>query len=123
MFDGVGSNKTNWFSLARLKQSSYADLYNSSTNAPINFFSIIGHQKPSRRVYRSFYINSIWKGCSKDIGWLNILDVNSTWGCRTWEAVHLTELPAILYSPLQTGAHYEEVASALLAESMSVSVR
>ncbi|CAC5358833.1 unnamed protein product [Mytilus coruscus] len=74
LFDGVGSNKTNWFSLARLKQSSYADFYNSTTNASINFFSIIG-----------------------------------TWGCPSWEAIYLTEVPAILYSPLQTMAHYEKV--------------
>ncbi|XP_063399452.1 uncharacterized protein LOC134684107 [Mytilus trossulus] len=67
MFDGVGSNKTNWFSLARLKQSSYADLYNSTTNASINFFSIIGYQVPPY-IFRTFYINSIWEGCSNDTG-------------------------------------------------------
>ncbi|VDI75562.1 Hypothetical predicted protein [Mytilus galloprovincialis] len=122
MFDGVGSNKTNWFSLSRLKQSSYADLYNSTTNASINFFSIIGLQWPPH-VFRTFYINSIWEGCPNDTGWLTILDVNSTWGCPTWEDIHLTEIPAILYSPLQIMANYEKEATALLAESMTVSVR
>ncbi|XP_076113682.1 uncharacterized protein LOC143081925 [Mytilus galloprovincialis] len=122
MFDGVGSNKTNWFSLARLKQSSYADLYNSTTNVSINFFSIIGYQVPPLH-FRTFYINSVWEGCPNDTGWLLILDANSILGCPTWEDIHLTEIPAILYSPLQTMANYEKEATALLAESMTVSGR
>ncbi|VDI80762.1 Hypothetical predicted protein [Mytilus galloprovincialis] len=75
------------------------------------------------RVFRTFYINSIWTGCPEDTGWLIILDVNSTWGCPTWEDIHLTEIPAILHSPLQTMANYEKEATALLAESMTVSVK
>ncbi|CAC5358844.1 unnamed protein product [Mytilus coruscus] len=65
----------------------------------------------------------MWGGCPNDTGWLNIFDVNSTWGCPTWEDIYLTKVPAIIYSPLQTMANYEEEATTLLAESMTVSVR
>ena len=63
-FNAKGSDKLNWFSLSRLNQSSWTDI----KTQPNNYFSI--HGDPGNG--RHFFINSVYAGCSKDVGWMVI---------------------------------------------------
>ena len=63
-FDAKGSDKLNWFSLSRLSQSSWTDM----KTQPNNVFSIRGDPGNGRH----FFINSVYAGCSKDVGWMVI---------------------------------------------------
>ncbi|KXJ11915.1 hypothetical protein AC249_AIPGENE2077 [Exaiptasia diaphana] len=96
VFNGIGSNKNNWFAVDRVLSSPWTDLILSSV--PKNFFSIPG-DRPSDRI-RSFMMNSGYGGCENDNGW--IVMVEKKGGCD-WE--NLAEF-AMVYSLLSTRATY-----------------
>ncbi|CAH1265939.1 uncharacterized protein [Branchiostoma lanceolatum] len=104
VFNGMGSNKDNWFTKSRLISSPWADL----KTAPTNYFSIAGHAgqaSSSKRHYRRFFINRNYGGCSADRGWLVVLDGNSN-HCL-WERRNSGN-PRILFSKLPTDVNFEQ---------------
>lgn len=84
-FNAEGSDKLNWFSAAKLDDSSWTDV----KSQPKNSFSIAGRDS------RNFYINRNYGGCARDAGWLGI-----TYTHCGWEKHYLPRRNVILYSKL-----------------------
>ncbi|CAH1266452.1 Hypp3377 [Branchiostoma lanceolatum] len=102
VFNGTGSNKNNWFSKIRLISSPWTDLKTEQTN----FFSIEGDEwidTSERYLYRRFFINRNYGGCSVDRGWLIVLDGNSN--VCAWERG--TGNPRIMFSKLPTNVNFD----------------
>ncbi|XP_070567176.1 uncharacterized protein [Ptychodera flava] len=76
LFNGIGSDKVNWFSTGRLRQSPWQDLMNTRLHNGQDgqFFSVAGEITASRR----FYINNNYGGCENDAGWLAVIDDGHT---------------------------------------------
>ncbi|XP_028405285.1 uncharacterized protein LOC114527792 [Dendronephthya gigantea] len=68
-FNASGTNNMDWFSIDRLQEPPWQDIFSS----PKNFFSIDGScSKQVKHRCRSFFINSIYNHCLGDAGWLMI---------------------------------------------------
>ncbi|XP_064600883.1 uncharacterized protein LOC135467052 [Liolophura sinensis] len=67
-FSGSGTSKMSWFSLSNLLSSPWTDLH---INADVSDFTLsldwIAH-------FRTFYINSVFGGCTMDKGWMVVVD-------------------------------------------------
>ncbi|GFR70917.1 hypothetical protein ElyMa_002084200 [Elysia marginata] len=63
LFDGSGSDYTNWFAEDRVIASSWVDLKTLSHN----FFSLAGEARATHK--RRFFINHVYGGCPGDKGW------------------------------------------------------
>jgi len=84
LFDGKGSDPTNWFSDSRLVSSSWTDI----KGAAKNYFSLVGDDN----LLRHFFINRNYGGCPADAGWFVAVD-----GAHcSWEAS--PSVPAFLYA-------------------------
>ena len=94
LFDGVRSDKMNWFAKHRILDSSWAQLnYDSSLNRA----SIGGDQQ------RKFYMNVRYGGCENDHGFMYVLDVKNK-GCQ-YELSATT--PQFLYSEFPGGVRWD----------------
>ena len=94
LFDGVRSDKMNWFSKHRILDSSWAQLrYDSSLNRA----SIRGDGR------RKFFMNVRYGGCQKDHGFMFVLDLKNT-GC-SYE--RFTNSPVFLYSEFPGGTRWD----------------
>ena len=93
MFNAAGTDHLNWFSFAKMTNSSWTDI----TTEPRNFFSIQGDCK---NVYncRSFFINRSYNGCGSDLGWL-AGSTSNIWCSWETSAAHKFK---VLYSKLST---------------------
>ncbi|XP_035677291.1 uncharacterized protein LOC118416310 [Branchiostoma floridae] len=103
VFNGVGSNKDNWFSKDRLISSPWTDL----KTEPTNIFSIAGYEirySSESYLFRRFHINRSNAGCAADHGWLVVLDGNSN--VCPWERG--TGNPRILFSRLPTNVNFQQ---------------
>ena len=67
LFDGVGTDKMNWFSKERILDSSWNHLRYDS---PFNFASVAGDGQFGRR----FFINIRYGGCENDHGFIVLED-------------------------------------------------
>lgn len=84
IFDGLGTDSQNWFSMSRVIYSPWNDVYAGATSAffGINFLS-----------RRSFYASKYNGTCSNDFGWIVVTE--SSMGCYwDWQSVY----PGIFYS-------------------------
>ncbi|KAK3699436.1 hypothetical protein QZH41_018599 [Actinostola sp. cb2023] len=110
IFNGIGSDKINWFAFERVLSSPWTDL----ASQPKNYFTIAGHVTPA--VARTFFINSMYTGCENDRGWMM-----------------LSEKPAcdyekrmvqfsIFYSPGPTRVRYFNSDSKNVADMMAIYV-
>lgn len=94
LFDGVRSDKMNWFAKRRILDSSWAQLnYDSSLNRA----SIGGDQQ------RKFYMNVRYGGCENDHGFMYVLDVQNK-GCQ-YE--RFAASPQFLYSEFPGGVRWD----------------
>ncbi|CAH1266454.1 Hypp3378 [Branchiostoma lanceolatum] len=120
VFNGMGSNKDNWFSKSRLISSPWTDL----KTAPTNYFSIPGHSvrySSSSRVNRRFYINRSYAGCPGDRGWLVVLDGHSN--VCLWERRNSGN-PRILFSKLPINVNFErDRANVGIADVMAIFIK
>ncbi|WAR31315.1 YL-like protein [Mya arenaria] len=91
IFNGVGSNYTNWFQSSRIMESTWSDL---TPAAMYNVFSIKGDLK-NGKLNRRFFINEVYDGCNGDIGHLVIIDESKMNKCRMDKHA---KTPMILYS-------------------------
>lgn len=93
LFDGIRSDKMNWFSHYRILDSSWGQLrYDSS----LNHASIAGYG------HRKFYINVRYGGCENDHGFMFVRDRKNT-GC-SYE--RFTNTPIFLYSEFPGGTRW-----------------
>ncbi|XP_014679365.1 PREDICTED: uncharacterized protein LOC106819231 [Priapulus caudatus] len=65
-FNGVDSNKVNWFSQDRIMRSSFSDLPYSE---PMQYASIAGSGQ-----HRRFFLQKSYETCATDAGWMVIAD-------------------------------------------------
>ncbi|XP_071785294.1 uncharacterized protein [Asterias amurensis] len=94
IFNGVDSDITSWFAKKHLVSSPWSDL---TTTATTNYFSIDGEVVAGTK-RRRFFINSYYKACTGDHGWLMVVD--SADYCHKWG--RFSSYPTILYSTLNT---------------------
>ncbi|KAK3798739.1 hypothetical protein RRG08_064301 [Elysia crispata] len=85
-FRGKGTTYLSWFGRHEYLDSSWTDLVKEKTN----FFSI----RADDRNFRRFFINHLYAGCAKDIGWLVVAE-NLRPRC-SWEKNG--EIPVIKYA-------------------------
>ncbi|XP_071177358.1 fibropellin-3-like isoform X2 [Mytilus edulis] len=94
-FDGNVSTSYNWFSLERLRPSSFNDLTQTTT---VNFFSMNGDQT----VDRHFYISSPYVSCLGDLFWMVVIDTaDANYRPCDYDKLPGKEYPYILYAPNQ----------------------
>ncbi|KAL5005486.1 hypothetical protein ScPMuIL_018942 [Solemya velum] len=108
VFDGTGSDYTNWFSKDRILESSWSDL---SQNAVYNYFSLVGHGA------RTLLISKSYAGCPADMVWFCVMD-SQQYNCD-WD--HHSSYPAFLYSPENTASLFETNRG--LAEILAIFVK
>ena len=94
LFDGVRSDKMNWFAKNRILDSSWAQLHYDSS---LNHCSIKGYKN------RRFHINAWHGGCENDNGFLQVHDVKDE-GC-TYERTE--NPPRFLYSEFPSGVRWD----------------
>ena len=94
LFDGVRSDKMNWFAKHRILDSSWAQL---------NFDSSLNHCSISGDGQRKFYINARYGGCENDHGFINVLDMKNR-GCRYERSANP---PRFLYSEFPGGVRWD----------------
>ena len=94
LFDGVMTDKMNWFAKHRILDSSWGQL---------NFDSSLNHASIGGDVRRKFYINVRYGGCVNDHGFIFVLDVKNE-GCP-YE--RFTMSPQILYSEFPGGVRWD----------------
>ncbi|GAB1600165.1 hypothetical protein Ahia01_000294000, partial [Argonauta hians] len=109
VFDGHDSTLNSWFSLPRLKSSPWKDL--KSNTSRVQF-----HIREYWNDYNMFSIRIDHHGCSKDFGWLII--VNKKPFCKSAISTHY---PHIIYSANQTATVW--VKEKARADSMAVFIR
>jgi hypothetical protein len=76
-FNGAGSNRTNWFALARVLSATWTDLASQGQN----FFQIEGLGNFGRH----WFINRNYGGCPADTGWLVVngsSEITCDWATR-----------------------------------------
>jgi len=95
IFNALGTNNLNWFSVEKLTTSSWTDIKTESRN----FFSVQGDCNGLN--CRSFFINRNYEGCEKDSGWLTV----STGQWCSWETSP-SRKHKVLYSKLVTYANW-----------------
>ncbi|XP_014662096.1 PREDICTED: uncharacterized protein LOC106805128 [Priapulus caudatus] len=107
-FNGVGSNKVNWFSQDRILRSSFSDLPYS---ASMNYASIAGSGAKGQR---RFFLQKNYGGCDVDAGWVVIADRLKPGGSDPcwWEQVKHVERPAFLYCPKESNCKNKEYVAA-----------
>ncbi|XP_066302809.1 uncharacterized protein [Branchiostoma lanceolatum] len=113
IFDGLGSDKSSWFTKSRLISSPYSDI----STEPQNIFSIIGEDSVKRR----FYINRNYGGCNNDRGWMVVADGGPSGFC-TWERASTSEHPHVLYSKLSTSVVWDDTANVGKADRLLISI-
>ncbi|XP_078572638.1 uncharacterized protein LOC144859658 isoform X1 [Branchiostoma floridae x Branchiostoma japonicum] len=111
IFDGANSDKTNWFTKARLLSSPYTDIQTSTPN----YFSVVGLPEAQRR----FYINRNHGGCGNDAGWLVVADAGMAGICN-WEKAEAAVHPHVLYSKLNTAVRWDDTANVGKADRMRI---
>ncbi|XP_070568449.1 uncharacterized protein [Ptychodera flava] len=76
IFNGIGSDKENWFSIDRLRASPWGDLMDAKleNGKDGQYFSVAG----DNGINRHFFINNNYGGCGNDAGWLVVVDDGST---------------------------------------------
>ncbi|XP_071785635.1 uncharacterized protein [Asterias amurensis] len=104
VFSGTDSNITSWFAKERLVSSPWSDLTPTATT---NYFSIDGHEGPINNglVDRRFFINKNYNGCTKDRGWMMVVD--SGVGPCPWEN-SFSSYPVIMYSTTHTSTNFND---------------
>lgn len=90
LFNAVGTDKLNWFSVDKLVSSSWTDIKSERRN----FFSIQGGCSGGN--CRSFFINRNYGGCGVDAGWLVTAGVWCSW------ETNADHTKRVLYSKLST---------------------
>ncbi|MCB9703241.1 MAG: hypothetical protein H6711_15205 [Myxococcales bacterium] len=110
-FDGSGSNKTNWFTSAKLTMSSYLDV----KSGPWNYFAIAGDNANGR----NWFISRNYGGCGNDAGWLI---VDTTADPCTWESGAGAPL-RILYSGANTYSNWNTANQIVKGDVFAVFVR
>ena len=105
-FNAKGSNKLNWFSLSRLTQSSWTDM----KTQPNNFFSIRGDPGNGRH----FFINSVYGGCPKDVGWMVITVPPDC----DWEKRFRPRENVILYSKLSGLTNWNQYGELIIKKNI-----
>jgi len=88
VFDGAGSDIKSWFAASRLLDSRWPTMTPAAT---YNVFSIDGYVDYA--FCRRFHINRSYGGCSNDIGYLVVIDIQ---GNCNWDT-HET-FPQFLYA-------------------------
>ena len=104
-FDAKGSDKLSWFSLSRLTQSSWTDM----KTQPNNVFSIRGDPGNGRH----FFINSVYAGCPKDVGWIVITVPPDC----DWEKRFRPGENVILYSKLSGLTNWNQYGELIIKKS------
>ena len=104
-FNAKGSDKLNWFSFSRLNQSSWTDM----KTQPNNFFSIRGDPGNGRH----FFINSVYGGCPKDVGWIVITVPPDC----DWEKRFRPGENVILYSKLSGLTNWNQYGELIIKKS------
>ena len=100
LFDGMGSDKMNWFSKERLLDSSWVQLrYDSS----LNYFSIAGDAGNKRR----FFVNVRYQTCDIDHGFLVVIDRDAPRPCSYEKS--LGQSMEILYSKFPGGTRWSSM--------------
>ena len=94
LFDGVRSDKMNWFAKYRILDSSWGQL---------NFDSSLNHASIGGDGQRKFYINVRYGGCENDHGFMYVLDVKNK-GCAYERS---TMSPQFLYSEFPGGVRWD----------------
>ncbi|KAK2138727.1 hypothetical protein LSH36_2517g00000 [Paralvinella palmiformis] len=84
IFNASGSTSSDWFSHDRIIDSSYVNM-TATIYSPKNFGIIFrySHKSVEYGVVRRFYGYWFHAGCSKDRGWIAVLDISKGW-CN-WE--------------------------------------
>ena len=90
LFNAVGTDKLNWFSVDKLVSSSWTDIKSERRN----YFSIQGGCSGGN--CRSFFINRNYGGCEVDAGWLVTAGVWCSW------ETNADHTKRVLYSKLST---------------------
>ena len=90
LFNAVGTDKLNWFSVDKLVSSSWTDIKSERRN----YFSIQGGCSGGN--CRSFFINRNYGGCGVDAGWLVTAGVWCSW------ETNADHTKRVLYSKLST---------------------
>lgn len=110
-FNGTGSNRTNWFTLARVQASTWTDLAAQGQN----YFQIEGLGNYGRH----WFINRNYGGCPADSGWL-VVNGSSETTCA-WS----TRIPAVstMFSAGTTVHNWNDYANVHVADVMAVFVR
>ena len=111
LFDGVRTDKMNWFDQRRILDSSWNQL---SYHSPLNHASISGESSLNRR----FFINIRYEGCHNDHGFLLVSDPGSM-PCN-YEQV--PEKPQLLYSKFPGGTRWSSMCFGI-ADSMVITVK
>ena len=98
LFDGVGTDKMNWFSKERILDSSWNHLRYDS---PLNFASVAGDGRYGRR----FFINIRYGGCENDHGFIVLEDC----GTQPCSYEKNPQQPQILYSRFPGGTRWQSM--------------
>lgn len=98
LFDGVRTDKMNWFSKERILDSSWSQLRYDS---PLNHASIAGEAGLNRR----FFINVRYTGCENDHGFMLVLDR----GPMPCNYEKLPNHPLLLYSEFPGGTRWSSM--------------
>lgn len=109
IFNAKGKNYVNWFYINQLKNTPWSDI----RRGPFNLFVIDPWPKPG--FDRSFIINSVYKGCPGDDGWMVITGR----GCG-WE--QSKPLSAILYSKVDGHTNWNKHENVGIADVLAVFV-
>ncbi|RUS79825.1 hypothetical protein EGW08_012424 [Elysia chlorotica] len=98
LFDGAGTDKTSWFSQARILESSWTAL---KTDPDVTPLDLVGSCDQSAGKCRRFPIWENAPNCLNDVFYSMVIDDNTD-SCNnneTWEVQDLSTYPVILYSP------------------------
>lgn len=107
IFNAKGKNNVNWFYINQLKNTPWSDI----RTEPCNLFAI----DPKPGYGRSFIINSVYKGCPGDDGWMVITGR----GCG-WEQSKPHN--AILYSKVDGHTNWNKDENVGIADVLAVFV-
>ncbi|XP_071965083.1 uncharacterized protein [Antedon mediterranea] len=111
IFNGIGSNKMNWFDKDRLLQTPYPDMLTST----FNHFEI-GPVIGPCPICRMWYISKNHGGCNVDKGWVAVTSHNAC----VWDRI-FGEAPQFVYSS-RGGANVWESDSPSSASVMAISI-
>ncbi|XP_060568500.1 uncharacterized protein LOC132727111 isoform X1 [Ruditapes philippinarum] len=100
IFDGANSDIKTWFAKQNVLTSSWPDL--TSTQS-YNHFSIDGHNDNNRQD-RRFFINKLYAGCPKDLGYLVVINSETLAVCSLDN--HAT-YPQFLYSKVTSVDYWD----------------